>query len=97
MINSTFTAGGLSSPLFVVLYGMSLEEMSDEELVKKAILITLSKLPRATGKAFTLSNTQKRFVLNDQLDIDSKIAPCMMNIMHTYQGNITTTSLKDPK
>ena len=33
VLNCTFTAGGLSSPLFVVVYGMSADEMPNEEIV----------------------------------------------------------------
>ena len=33
VLNCTFTAGGLSSPLFVVVYGMSSEEMPNDETV----------------------------------------------------------------
>ena len=33
VINCTFTAGGLSSPLFVAVYGLSNEEMPGDEIV----------------------------------------------------------------
>ena len=33
VINNTFTAGGLSSPLFVTVYGLTLEEMPGDEIV----------------------------------------------------------------
>ena len=56
---------------------------------KKAILVTLGKLPSATGKAYTISNVRKG--LNEQLGIDSKLAPCMHNIVHTYCGDINGT------
>lgn len=33
MINSTFTAGGLSAPLFVNVYGLTSEEMPSSEII----------------------------------------------------------------
>ena len=33
VINSTFTAGGLASPLFVVVYRLSREEMPSDEII----------------------------------------------------------------
>lgn len=33
VVNSTFTGGGLSSPLFVVVYGFTEEELPDDEIV----------------------------------------------------------------
>lgn len=59
--------------------------------------MTLGKLPSATGKAYTLTNVRKGFMLNGQIDIDSKLAPCMTNIVHTYRGDVEGTCLKDPK
>ena len=66
-------------------------------LIKKAILVTLGKLPSATGKAYTVSNVRKGFMLNGQLDIDSKLGPCMNNMVHTYRGDVNGTCLKDPE
>lgn len=40
---------------------------------------------------------RKGFVLNGQLDNESKLSPSMMNLLHTYCGDITDTCLADPK
>ena len=64
---------------------------------KKAILVTLGKLPSVTGKAYTINSVSKGFMLNSQIDIDSKLAPCMTNIVHTYCGDVDGTCLKDLK
>ena len=51
---------------------------------KNALILILAKFPSATGKAFTMSNMRKRFVLNLQIDTESKLALDMMNMLHTY-------------
>ena len=50
----------------------------------KAILTTLSKLPSATGRAYTLANVMKGFMLNGQLDAESMLMPSFDNLIHTY-------------
>ena len=62
---------------------------------KKAILATIPKLPIATGQSFTIENVKKGFILNGQLDSDSKLVPSLTNIIHTYRGDITGTCLED--
>ena len=37
VVNTTFTAGGLSAPIFVVVYGLSAKEMPNNELVTVAV------------------------------------------------------------
>ena len=40
---------------------------------------------------------RKGFVLNGQLDVESKMAPSMINLLHTYRGDINNTCLSDPQ
>ena len=61
---------------------------------KKAILFTVPKLPIATGRAFTIDNVQKGFILNGQVDMEPKFVPCITNILHTYHGDIVRTCLE---
>ena len=63
---------------------------------RNAILVTLSKLPGATGKSFSSSNVQKGFVLNGQIDSESKLAPDAVNVLHTYRGDTQGTCLENP-
>ena len=37
VINSTFTAGGLSAPIFVAIYGLTREEMPNEDIITIAV------------------------------------------------------------
>ena len=62
---------------------------------KNALMLTLAKLPGATGKAFTTSNVRKGFVLNGQVDTESKLAPDVVNLLHTYRGDINGTCLEN--
>ena len=62
---------------------------------KKALLATIPNLPEATAKAYSVSNVKKGFVLNGQLDNDSKLVPCLENIVHTYRGDLNGTVLED--
>ena len=97
-----------TSPIFLHLeitlseLAEAINDPTDTKVVVSAhhkritLMITLSKLPGATGKAFSTTNVQKGFVLNGQLDSDSKLAPDMFNLLHTYCGNVTGTCLANP-
>ena len=63
---------------------------------KNSIILTLSKLPGATGKACTILNARNGLVLNRQIDADSKLAQDMMNMLHTHHGDINGTCLGTP-
>lgn len=60
---------------------------------KKAILSTVPKLPSATGRSHSVQNIRKAFILNSQLDVDSKLLPCFDNLLHTFRGNVNGTCL----
>ena len=61
---------------------------------KKAILLTLSKLPIASSRAYSNHIIKKAFLLNGQLDIDHKLVPSLDNCINTYQGDINGTCLE---
>ena len=62
---------------------------------KKAITSTLPKLPQATGKANSLHNVTKGFVLNGQVDSEKMMVPSISNMLHTYRGGLEGTCLED--
>ena len=62
---------------------------------KQAILATIPKLPIATGHAFTIDNVKKGFIINGQLDSDSKLVPSFHNIIQTYCGDTSATCLEN--
>ena len=62
---------------------------------RKAILITTSKLPSATGRSHTTSNVRKGFMMNGQIDIESELVPSVTNALHTFQGDIDGTCLQN--
>ena len=78
-----------------------LSKLQDEGILnlsshkKKAILSTIPKLPSVTGKSHHISNIRKGFILNGQLDIDSKLVPSLSNMLHTFQGDIRGTCLEN--
>ena len=64
---------------------------------KKAIILTLSKLPIATSRAYSDHVIKKAFMLNGQLDLENQLVPCLENCLNTYRGNIGGTCLEDGK
>ena len=64
---------------------------------KKAILVTVSKLPIATAKAYTDANIKKAFMINGQLDLAHKLVPSLFNLLNIYRGDIDTTPLRNRK
>ena len=54
---------------------------------KKAILMTVSKLPIAAARAYSSENICKAFMRNGQVDIEMKLVPNLANIFHTYRGS----------
>lgn len=64
---------------------------------KKAIILTLAKLPIAASRAYGDHVIKKAFLLNGQLDINHQIVPDLENCLNTYRGNISGTCLEDKK
>ena len=64
---------------------------------KKAIILTLSKLPIAASRAYSDHVIKKAFMLNGQLDLENQLVPCLENCLNTYRGNIGGTCLEDGK
>ena len=62
---------------------------------RKAIIFTIPKLPRATGRSHSLHNVTKGFVLNGQIDSEKKLVPSLSNMFHTYRGVLKGTCLED--
>ena len=62
---------------------------------KKAILSTVAKLPSATGRSHSIANVRKGFILNGQIDMDSKLVPSFSNILYTFRGDICNTCLEN--
>ena len=64
---------------------------------KKAIILTLAKLPIAASRAYSVHVIKKAFMLNGQLDIDHQLVPSLENCCNTYRGNIRGTCLEERK
>ena len=62
---------------------------------KKAIILTLAKLPIAASRAYSDHIIKKAFVLNGQLDTDHLVVPSLENCCNTYRGNIHGTCLEN--
>ena len=61
---------------------------------KKAIMLTLAKLPIATARAYGDHVIKKAFMINGQLDLDHQLVPSLENCLNTYRGNISGTCLE---
>ena len=62
---------------------------------KKAILLTLSKLPIASSRAYSDHIIKKAFLINGQLDVNHNLVPSLSNCLNTYRGNIEGSCLED--
>ena len=62
---------------------------------KKALLSTIPNLTEATAVAFTVKNVRSGFVANGQIDPLTNSIPSLMNMIHTYRGNIQGTCLEN--
>ena len=62
---------------------------------KKALLATLPKLPNVTGRSHSIANVRIAFIVNGQLDINSKLVPSFSNLLHTFRGDIRNTCLEN--
>ena len=56
---------------------------------------TIPNLTEATATAFTIRNVRTGFVANGQIDPLSNSVPSLLNMLHTYRGNIKGTCLAD--
>ena len=55
-------------------------------------MFALPDLPTTTGSAaYTIPNTQKGFIYNGQLDIETTSTPRLCNLTNIYKGNIADT------
>ena len=61
---------------------------------KKAVILTLAKLPIATARAYSDHVIKKAFMINGQLDLDHQLVPCLESCLNTYRGNISGTCLE---
>ena len=61
---------------------------------KKAIILTLAKLPIAASRAYSDHIIKKAFTINGQLDTEHKLVPSLENCCQTYRGNIQGTCLE---
>lgn len=57
-------------------------------------MYTASKLPIATHRAYDDNVIKEAFVVNGQLDSESRLVPSFENLIHTYRGNIKGTCLE---
>ena len=74
VINSTFTVGGLSSPIFVVLHSLSEEEMSDDDILTlKVPSLTVGSDQDVYSNSFGFPSFVKRKHSKEQNEDDDNI------------------------